>query len=468
MSYSGNMGNLNESHPELVAQWHYDLNGSLLPTDVSAGSDKRVSWICTEGHIYECRVKDRVKATKCAVCSNRRLVSGVNDLLTKFPDLANEWHPSKNMEPDPANVPGGGSLQAWWICRLGHEWQVKISSRVFFGSQCPFCSNSKVWTGFNDLASTHPDLAKEWDFTKNGALTPEQVMAGTSKKVWWTCDYGHSWSAVCSSRASKGVGCPVCAGKAVQPGVNDLKTTHPDLAEQWVHDANLPALTSTISAGNHHKFSWQCEHGHIWLASPSNRSTKNSNCPFCAGQRVIPGENDLATTHPELIAEWHPTRNGQLKPTEIMAGHDRKVWWKCSEGHEWSAPPYNRKNGVGCSTCANTGYGIGDPGYLYLLAKEHLGLQQFGISNSPTNRVAQHKKNGWEVVDVIGPADGRWILETETALKEFFRDRDLLLPRDYPEKFDGYTESWDASSMSFSSISEMLRSLRDSEWGEAS
>lgn len=465
MSYAGNMGNLNESHPELVAQWHYDLNGSLLPSDVSAGSDKRASWICKEGHIYECRVKDRVKAKQCAVCSNRRLSSGVNDLQTRFPELAKEWHPSKNTEQDPTKVLGGGSLRAWWRCHLGHDWQVKISSRIFFQSACPFCANYRVWPGYNDLATTHPELVQEWDLANNGEVMPDKVMAGSSKKFWWQCADGHQWAAVCSSRALKGVGCPVCAGMAVRDGLNDLKTTHPELAKQWVHDSNLPNLTTTVHAGSHTKFTWQCSYGHQWLASPSNRSHKNSNCPFCAGQLVIPGENDLATTHPELIAEWHPTRNGQLKPTDIMAGHDRKVWWKCSEGHEWSAQPYNRKNGVGCSTCAKTGYGIGEPGYLYLLAKEDLGLQQFGISNSPTNRVAQHKKNGWAVLDVVGPADGRWVLETETALKAFFREKGLLLSRDYEDKYDGYSESWKSEHLRYGSVDEMLEALRQSEWG---
>jgi hypothetical protein len=151
-----------------------------------------------------------------------------------------------------------------------------------------------------------------------------------------------------------------------------------------------------------------------------------------------------------------------------MAGHEHKVWWRCSEGHEWPTQPYNRKKGVGCATCAKTGYGSGEPGYLYLLAKEEQGLQQFGISNFPNTRVSQHKRSGWEVIDVVGPADGRWIRETETALKAFFRAKGLLLPRDYRDKFDGYSESWNSTVLSFSSVNEMLDELRGSEWNDFS
>jgi hypothetical protein len=146
-----------------------------------------------------------------------------------------------------------------------------------------------------------------------------------------------------------------------------------------------------------------------------------------------------------------------------MSGTNRKAWWLCGEGHEWDAVIASRNDGRGCPGCAKYGYDPTAPGYLYLLRKEHLDLHQFGITNIPEDRLDRHRRSGWERLDVIGPADGVWIRETETALGQFFRDKGVLLPPDYPDKFDGYSESWRSDQLSFSTCAEMLEALRDWE-----
>ena len=75
---------------------------------------------------------------------------------------------------------------------------------------CPYCSNKKLLPGHNDLATTHPEIAKEWDYSKNGDTTPSDVMAGSNnKKYWFVCENGHSYSSTLLNR-KKGRGCPVC------------------------------------------------------------------------------------------------------------------------------------------------------------------------------------------------------------------------------------------------------------------
>jgi hypothetical protein len=171
----------------------------------------------------------------------------------------------------------------------------------------------------------------------------------------------------------------------------------------------------------------------------------------------------LATTNPGLALEWHPTKNGDLTARNVTSGANKKVWWCCTEGHDWLANVNDRKNGSGCPRCAKSGYDQTSPGYFYLLRKEHLDLQQFGITNKPDDRISKHQKSGWELLDVMGPADGYSIREIESALKNFFQDKGFLLPRDYPDKFDGYSESWRSDELSFSTCAEMLEALRDWE-----
>ena len=63
---------------------------------------------------------------------------------------------------------------------------------------------------FEDCFLTnYPELAKEWNYEKNGSLTPQTVSVGSGKKVWWRCDKGHEWQAQICGR--KKHGCPVCA-----------------------------------------------------------------------------------------------------------------------------------------------------------------------------------------------------------------------------------------------------------------
>lgn len=68
------------------------------------------------------------------------------------------------------------------------------------------------------------------------------------------------------------------------------------------------------------------ECGHTWEALPTNL-LRGFGCPFCSGMLPIPGETDLATVNPELAAQWHPTKNGDLTPADVKAGSTNRVWW---------------------------------------------------------------------------------------------------------------------------------------------
>lgn len=152
-------------------------------------------------------------------------------MATLFPDLICQWHPTRNSNIDPARVLPGSHRMVWWICEKGHEWRAQVKSRVV-GCGCPVCANREIHSNENDLASQYPVLAAQWDMDKNGNLTPDSVVPGTRRKVWWICKKGHKWQATVASRVS-GSGCPVCSGKTVLPGENDLASQFPVIAAQW-------------------------------------------------------------------------------------------------------------------------------------------------------------------------------------------------------------------------------------------
>ena len=110
------------------------------------------------------------------------------------------------------------SAMTWWRCDKGHSFTMRVAFRTTREQSCPYCARRKVLAGYNDLATVEPRIAAEWHPTLNGSLTPEMVTAGSRKKVWWECAYGHVWKAAIYSRAGKRkCGCPVCAGTTTQP-----------------------------------------------------------------------------------------------------------------------------------------------------------------------------------------------------------------------------------------------------------
>lgn len=202
-----------------------------------------------------------------------------------------------------------------------------------------------------NLLQANPLLAAEWHPTKNGDLLPSQVTAGSNKLVWWLGQCGHEWEATINNR-KKGRGCPVCANKKILVGFNDLATVHPELASEWHPTKNGDLLPSQVTFGSHKRVWWLGGCGHEWEAPVCRRAFAQTGCPYCHGCRVLQGSNYLITVHPALAAELHPTKNGDLSPSDVTLLSETKVWWLCSNGHEWEATVAHRRGGAGCPHCA--------------------------------------------------------------------------------------------------------------------
>lgn len=337
---------------ELLKEWHPTKNESCTPDTVTFGSHKRIWWKCSHGHEWESPVFTRTgRPHGCPYCSGQKLTPGA-DFASLYPDLAKQWHPTKNAHLKPENYLPGSHVSVWWQCEKGHEWRTTIKSRVE-GCGCPVCSNHVVMAGVNDLASMYPAIAQEWHPSRNGALKPSQVLSKSAKKVWWQCKRGHEWQATVSSRVA-GNGCPVCAGKVIVPGENDLASFDPELSKQWCYEKNGDLTPQKVSAYSNKAVWWQCELGHQWKSSVASRTFSKSGCPYCANKKVLAGFNDLATVEPKVAAQWHPELNAPLEPTMVTVGSTKKVWWKCSLGHEWKAVIYSRAGSqrCGCPVCA--------------------------------------------------------------------------------------------------------------------
>lgn len=341
-------------YPELLKQWHSTKN-ILKPTEVMPGTSKKVWWICPEGHEYEQAINARVlHPNSCPICSGQRVFQGINDLQSKYPEVANEWFQDENGDVTPTTITWGSNKKFWWKCsKCGYEWSARVSDRTRGHNGCPACANKVFIKGFNDLATKFPNIAEEWHPTKNGNLTPNDVKYSESKKVWWICPEGHEYLQSIRSRTINNTGCPVCSSNKVLVGYNDLATTHPALVKEWHPTKNGELMPTDVVAGSNKKVWWLCSKGHSFLQSLIKRTERSYNCPYCSGAKVWKGGNDLATVNPRLASEWHPTKNGDLRPTDVTAGSGKRVWWKCPLGHEYQAVISIRNHDhTNCPICA--------------------------------------------------------------------------------------------------------------------
>ena len=465
------------------------------PSTVLADTHTKMRWKCEKGHTWETTLAHRTLSKSCCpYCSNTKVWAGFNDLKTLFPEIAKEadgW--------DPSTFVSGSNKRLPWKCEKGHTWETTLAHRTRRRSGCPYCSNRKVWIGFNDLKTLFPEVAAEangWD--------PSTVLAGTHTKMRWKCNQGHLWSAIVKSRTGLNkTGCPYCSNNKVWTGFNDLKTLFPEIAKEA--DGWDP---STVLAGTHTKMRWKCNQGHTWNTTSNKRTGRGDACPYCSRKKVWTGFNDLKTLFPEIAKEadgWDPStvlpginkkmswkckeghtwitsanaRTGLNKtgcpycsnnkvwtgfndlktlfpeiaqeangwdPSTVLAGSNKKMFWKCKERHTWYAKPTDRTcGGTGCPRCAAGGFNPGEPAWFYLMARP--GEQQLGITNNLARRRKDHAALGWQEIEATGPHSGQKVLDTENTFKKWLRKKVGLIPHT--------TENWYTSKMEFHSLAEL-------------
>ncbi len=282
-----------------------------------------------------------------------KLIPGVNDLETLYPEVAAQWDHEKNGELKPSMLLPGSGKRVWWKCICGNEWNTAVYHRTA-GHKCGVCANREVMThkGINDLATVKPELAAQFDKEKNAPFTASDFTLYSQAKVWWTCPEGHSWKTTVSHRAL-GEKCPYCAGNKILPGYNDIVTLGYVFVDEWDYEKNRDIRPEEVGQGTVRKVWWKCKkEGHSWEAAVYSRAA-GSNCPYCAQNVVVVGVNDLETTHAEILDEWDSEKNEELKPHMVARTSAKPVWWKCPEGHSYDASPGFRDRGYGCPYCAD-------------------------------------------------------------------------------------------------------------------
>ena len=347
-------------HPTLAAELHPSKNGDFDPYAVAPFCNRRVWWQCSRDpkHVWQCAIGSRVRYySGCRQCNSLK-----NTVASKYPELVKEWHPTLN-EKAPHEVPSGARIVVWWQCTRdpSHVWKTRLDTRRRGTSGiCPECRKAAGPPRRVSLAEHDSELARQWHPTKNGSVTPDDVLPTSHEKAWWICPRNprHEWQASIRNRAMLGAGCQLCARscRRPQPG-QSLADLFPDLARQWHPSRNGDLRPEDVTRGSSRRVWWQCESdpSHVWDATVTSRAAPRSkrNCPFCSGHFVTE-KNSLAAHYPQIAKEWHKEKNGSLTPDAVSKASGKKVWWQCSKNaaHSWPTQIKNRTIlGTGCPHC---------------------------------------------------------------------------------------------------------------------
>lgn len=408
--------NLATEHPNIAREWHE--RNKQPPSYYMPKSNDKVWWRCEKGHEWNANIDSRTRGNGCPYCAGK-LPSATYNLRYNFPHIAAEWHEKNDRSPE--KFTPFSNKKVWWKCERGHEWPAQIANRTYSGNGCPKCSNqsskneirilTELHAAFGEAVSRHKIEGWEVDI-----FLPDQNVAVEYDGKYW--HYGKDAKDREKQNAVEGMGIKLLRVResplsaitkhdliipsgslitkdqinqlVVRVGdefnasylikaqfINDdlyrtyldffpspfpeksLKYLNPELSKEWHPKKNSPLTPSNFSSNAKQKVWWQCTNGHEWEAAIYSRNAGGHKCPYCMGMKATP-ETSLATTHPEIAAMWHPTKNGDATPWNTKAGSGIRRWWQCKKdpNHIWELSPDKmkgpRKSGY-CQQCKSLG-----------------------------------------------------------------------------------------------------------------
>ncbi|MBM7826638.1 zinc-ribbon domain-containing protein [Microbacterium aurum] len=236
-------------------------------------------------------------------------------------------------------------------CSKGHPYLEVLTSKERGQTPCPTCTRSHVVPGVNDLASVAPEIAAHLHPTLNGELRAEDIAAASGRSVWWVCDVFHPYRATPANRTLNGTECAVCLGRVILVGINDLRTTHPDIAADLHPSSCSSKRAHELTANDTKPRAWVCPEGHEYRATVRQRVDGRS-CAECDKRRNRTSGRSFADRFPELAATWRPELNEGRDPRDYTAGSRLDVVWWCEQGHSFPMRLEARTRGCTCPYCA--------------------------------------------------------------------------------------------------------------------
>ncbi|MBQ7056115.1 MAG: hypothetical protein IJN91_04260 [Alphaproteobacteria bacterium] len=341
--------------PELLKEWDMTKNAAN-PRYTAYASNKYAWWKCSKcGYEWKAKVSNRVLLKRgCPCCSGSVVVPGINDLKTKFPHIAKEWHPTKNGDWLPENFAGGASKKVWWQCPLGHEYQATIGHRTApNGTGCPICYSGRQ-TSFAEQAvffyvkQLYPDAISRHKSDFLGKFELDVYIPSIKYAIEYDGEAWHKQNKIEREKRKY----QICKehGITLIRMREQMPESGEEVADRIVGMKNLYehknlefALRQLLMLLNLYK---PIPDNLINLKRDRFKILEYKKSEIC---------NSLVSVRPDIAMEWHPTKNGNLQPSMFSCGSDHKVWWVCPKcAYEYQSTISHRtskKIPTGCPIC---------------------------------------------------------------------------------------------------------------------
>lgn len=343
--------------PDLAAQWHPTRNGDLTPATVTSKSGKRAWWLCHEcGNEWQAQIGSRADGSGCKDCATRHLAVTSSEpkpdqsLAVQDPELAGQWHPTRNGDVTAADVTGNSGKKAWWLCPRGREWQAMINNRTK-ARGCPKCI---LWgTSAEEIRLRHELLAAGVPIEVEHAVIYRQIGRPLN------CDMvAPTWQIVIEFDGNR-------FHKTPESHVKDRRETaaledagwtvirvREDLELIGERDVVVPKFSSQVERAKAvllklDQIGHRVRHHDQYLATAEPWAAAAADAEIRR-----PRARSLASELPALAAEWDPVKNAPLAPEHVTFGSGQKAWWLCPVcGNSWHAVIGSRASGNGCPAC---------------------------------------------------------------------------------------------------------------------
>lgn len=356
---------LESNNPEIAVLWDYEKNDPLTPKEVSKGSSKKVWWKCPDcGESYQMTIYSRItyKGNVCLACSKKKgakarvkhLIAEGNTLATLEPDLAKEWHPTKNESLTPNDVTRSSSRKVWWLCsKCGNEWQQNINYRAK-GEGCPKCARAYQTSEpeqmiFYYVNKYFPDAINSYKNIDLGRQEIDIFIPSISLGIEYD---GSRWHKNAERDKKKTIALESKGIDLVrfrEKGCAELKDGSYQIDVVYNYNDYYKLDNAIIELFDYINTKYSMD-----IKPDIDCYRDGAEVTTLMKERIT--ASSFATVRPDLVKEWHPTKNGYLTPYNTAASSNRKrIWWQCSIcGNVWQATPssrYARAEGYGCPEC---------------------------------------------------------------------------------------------------------------------
>ena len=292
-------------YPELEEQW----SENNIQDPLTVFFNEEAEWVCpVTGGKWKSSINERIRhgkkhGFKSVFVTGARVLAGYNDIATTHPHVLQWWDYEKN-DIDPTTISSGSDIKAWWVDSNNNSYQMSIYKKCIDGQGSPFDAGKKIAPG-NSLADLYPELAKQWNYEKNGDITPYDVTTGSSRQLWWICpETGKTWKASPKYRVKSGhCKSPYMTGKRVLKGYNDLGTFYPEICKEFSSKNDFSPYE--VVAHSKKRAKWVCNTcSHEWETVIDNRTTLGSGCPHCFNaQLTSKAEREVAEYVVSLLGD---------------------------------------------------------------------------------------------------------------------------------------------------------------------